>query len=157
MKAIQWRHGFDDAENKRVGDKCITINEEESLTIQSASRDADINELVKRMGIVDGSILPGTAGLAYDPRYYGDFSEAPTSLREAFDRTREAEERFNDLPAAVRARFVNDPYELVDWIGDPANLEEAVSLGLLVKPPLAEVVTPVKPPAKPEPPSPPAG
>jgi phage internal scaffolding protein len=38
---------------------------------------------------------------------------------------------FMELPADLRARFFNDPVKLLDFIGDPANNAECVSLGLV--------------------------
>lgn len=145
MKKQYWRKPYDQLENGRVGASVATENKEPSMAVQFAP-DADINVLVKRMGIVDGSVLPGYQGIN-DPRYYGDFSEAPTSLKEALTRSQEALDRFSELPAAVRARFYNDPVELVDWINDPANFAEAVKIGLLVPLPLADSKPEVNPPA----------
>ena len=43
----------------------------------------------------------------------------------------QAQQGFEQLPSAVRARFKNDPMELVAFVGDNRNAEEAVKLGLL--------------------------
>ena len=54
------------------------------------------------------------------------------------------------LPAQMRSRFNNDPAELLKFIKDPANLDEAVKLGILVKKE-APKGDPVPPPAPPSP------
>jgi hypothetical protein len=37
---------------------------------------------------------------------------------------------FEDLPAEVRFRFDNKPAELLKFMSDPANADEAIDLGL---------------------------
>lgn len=104
--------------------------DEPTLTIQDAP-DTDINDLMRRFGVTDGSALPANLGVA-DPRYYGDFSDI-TDFRDSLDRTRDAEWKFMQLPAQLRDRFQNDPYRLHTFVHDPRNIEEAVALGLLHK------------------------
>lgn len=125
---INWRHQGDykrDAEERAATD--ITCRDE-SLTMQSFTEDADLNVIAKRYGI-DGQIPVAPI----NPAMYGDFSDAP-DLREALDRTRDAKNKFMDLPAKLRARFRNDPSELWDFVNDPENWEEALRLGILAKP-----------------------
>lgn len=117
-----------DGDPDRVGDSCATIFEDESLTQQSFSQDADINVLVKRFGL-DKQQLPVAP---IDPRYYGDFSNVP-DLRTALDLVRDAENRFMDLPAALRARFDNQPGKLWAFVNDPLNAEACIQLGLLAR------------------------
>ena len=95
---------------------------------QQFKADADINELVRRFGLLGKAPEPVT-----DPRYYGDVSDVP-DLRTALDRIRDARDRFNALPARVRSRFQNDPAELFAFLDDASNREEAVKLGLLKAP-----------------------
>lgn len=101
------------------------FNVEPSLTKQSMSDECDINKIMERFektGIL-------THANDSSPRY-GDFSDVvdyDESLRVVMD----AEESFMSLPAKVRARFQNDPSELIEFVRDPANLNEAISLGLV--------------------------
>ena len=53
----------------------------------------------------------------------------------------EARSIFAQLPSELRKRFHNDPAELVVFMSDSANVEEAISLGLMSKP----VVLPLEP------------
>lgn len=43
----------------------------------------------------------------------------------------DAKSMFENIPSAVRARFENNPGKLLDWVHDPANVQEAASLGFL--------------------------
>lgn len=61
---------------------------------------------------------------------YGDFADAPDFL-DAQLLVKQAEEQFNQLPANVRARFNNSPVELLRFVHDDKNLDEARTLGLL--------------------------
>ena len=74
-----------------------------------------------------------------DVSQLGDFKE----MAEKVQRGREA---FNSLPAAVRARFKNNPAELFQFVADDSNYQEAIKLGLIEKKP-GRVVKKEAPPA----------
>lgn len=126
---IPWRHQYDAERDAAIGDACATINNEPSLTQQHFAENADINILVKRLGLEDAP-LPVEA---FDPSYYGDFTQVP-DLRTALDLVRDAENRFMELPARLRSKFDNSSAKLWSWIQDPDNGPEAVRLGLLQEP-----------------------
>lgn len=97
------------------------------MTLQEPAEDADINVLMKRMGVKDGSALPYFA----NPRaLYGDLSEMPDDPVELAEIMRQGELAFMRIPASVRQRYRN-PEELFAWMNDDSNYEEAVKLGLL--------------------------
>lgn len=64
---------------------------------------------------------------------YGDFSHID-DYQAAVNQVHEAQESFADLPSQIRSRFRNDPAELLRFMEDPANTEEAIQLGLLPEP-----------------------
>lgn len=150
MSRFLWRHQYDDDrdEYERLGTDVLC--RDESLTQQHFAQDADINVLVRRFGITDGAVPPAVM----DPRYFGDFSDA-VDFRTALDRTRDAVERFDALPAELRKRFGNDPVSLYEFVCDQNNAEEAVSLGLLKKFSPEASQAPSSAPST-EPPAPPA-
>lgn len=43
----------------------------------------------------------------------------------------QAQDMFAELPSGIRKRFQNDPAAFVEFVGDPANEEEARRLGLI--------------------------
>lgn len=126
MGRFELRDQYDD--DRDAYERALTdiTPEGPSLTQQHFAKDADINEIVKRFGITDGSIPPA----ATDPRYYGDFSNVP-DFRQALDATKTAADRFALLPFAIRERFGNDPVRLWQFVTNEANNEEAIKLGLL--------------------------
>lgn len=99
---------------------------EPSRTQTAMAEDCDINTIVRRFGLLGE--LPPPAAL--DPSYYGDF-DMDMTLSDAIRRIEAAEQRFAELPVAVRTRFENSPAKLWDFVMDDRNREEARKLGLL--------------------------
>lgn len=130
MSRLVWRHQYDGVRDELEGDRTVIWCEDASLTNQQFVQDADINVLVKRFGL-DKVAVPS---LALDARYYGDVSEVP-DLRTLLDIARDAENKFMELPADLRARFDNSPAQLWAFVNDPINEEASVKLGLLHRPP----------------------
>ena len=99
----------------------------ESKTHKYFKDEVDINNIMRRFKTK--GILPPSHN---KPAMYGDVSNVPdymTALQIVID----AEQKFNSLPAKVRARFNNAPEELLDFCSKAENLEEMVSLGLAEK------------------------
>lgn len=107
-----------------------------SRTKQSFTEDADINTIVERFG------LTGQLPDDYKAPQYGDFSDV-VDFHTAMDAIRGAAASFMELPGKLRERFGNDPQNLIAFLGDKTNLQDAVSLGLVQPPP----DTPPAPPA----------
>lgn len=105
-----------------------------SLTKQCFAADADINTIMDRYAktgyMIDPSVNP-----TRKPQF-GDFSDVPT-YQEAQQILIDAEEQFSALPSKIRERFENDPVNLLDFMSNPANYEEAVKLGI-VEPKVSE-------------------
>lgn len=112
-----------------------TVCQEKSMTRQSEAEACDINSIMKR--------YEKTGVLPVDTReaVFTDVSEVG-SFREALDVVARATEGFMQLPAAVRARFGNDPVAFVDFCGDQANRGELEELGLVEKAEKAPEVAP---------------
>jgi len=96
-----------------------------SMTKQSFKDECDFNRVMETWSAT--SLNPHPARGV--PRY-GDFSAVGdylTSLQTVID----AQDAFMSLPAVVRDRFSNDPGQLLAFLQDPANADEAQRLGLL--------------------------
>ena len=97
-------------------------------TIQGPSAACDINAIVRRYkktGFLEH--VRKTPGVFADVSQFGDFHSMVSKVTEA-------RSVFAQLPSELRKRFHNDPAELVVFMGDSANAEEAISLGLMSKP-----------------------
>lgn len=99
----------------------------ESMTIQSAAAETDINNIVRKYGLTGE--LPVRRQLAE----YGEFDDSMDFMT-LLSTLRSAEDAFYGVPADVRARFDNDPGAFMEWIHAPANFAEAMELGLLEPP-----------------------
>lgn len=116
-----------------------------SLAEADQAKDCDINEIVRRFNL--------TGQLPSDVRVplSGDFTDV-VDFKSAMNAIRSAQESFDAMPAAVRARFHNDPEEFVDFCttldkdGKLANYEEMKKYGLAVPPeaPVPEVIQKVQ-------------
>lgn len=100
-----------------------------SKTVQSATEEADINTIVRRFNL--------TGQLPTDLRapVYGDFTGIG-DFKSALNAVLQAEEAFMKMPAEVRSRFDNDAGLFVDFCSNPANVDEAVKLGLVIPEPV---------------------
>lgn len=108
-----------------------------SLTQQHFKNDADINTIIARYNRTGYLVDPLTQSTRQP--LFGDFGDIP-DFRDAQTQIALAKERFMALPSDLRKRFNNNAVELLDFLQDSKNLDEAVRLGL-VNPP-APVVEP---------------
>lgn len=126
----------------------------ESLTRQSFKDECDVNRILRRaqlQGVVSPGDLHGGTAMYADVSEVGDYQEALAVVAKA-------EEAFAALPARVRERFKNDPAQLLAFLADPKNVEEAIELGLAKRREGAEASKAKdKPPVPPEPGSAPTG
>lgn len=96
-----------------------------SKTRQADKESCDINFIVKRFQAT--GMFPHVNQMS---AAFGDVSELG-DYQSLLQRMDEAQAAFDALPAVVRKRFGNDPAKLLEFVADPANVEEAVKLGLM--------------------------
>lgn len=102
-----------------------------SLTKQSFKDECDINKIMQRFKkISSADFLNRYQG--YVSGEFGDFS-AVSDYRTALDQLSQSRGVFDALPAKVRSRFNFDPAVFLDFVQNPANGDELVSLGLATK------------------------
>lgn len=110
----------------------------DSLTVQSEADSCEIgyilNQHVRGLPVVGNALPP----------MWQDNTALPDYL-EAQNRVVSARQSFEALPSAIRARFRNDPLEMLRFLSDAENRSEAVRLGLVDDKPTA--VTAEKPSA----------
>jgi len=100
--------------------------EDASLAQQHFKDECDINNILRQFNIT--GLLPEAP---LSPRY-GDFTGI-SDYHTALNRVIAAQDEFEALPADIRARFENDPAQLIDFLDNPENRPEAEELGLVVK------------------------
>ena len=117
-----------DAASNESGLHC----EDASLAQQHYKEECDINTILEKFNIT--GLLPESP---LSPRY-GDFSGI-SDYHTAMNRVIAAQDEFEALPAQIRARFGNDPAQLIEFLENSENRPEAEELGLVEKA-TAEVV-----------------
>ncbi|QXP08472.1 MAG: internal scaffolding protein [Arizlama microvirus] len=104
--------------------RVATINDQPSKTDQSMKEQCDVNNIVrkfKRTGQV--------SHLSQKQGQYADVSEI-SDLLSATTKVAQAQDAFMTLPAALRKKLNNNPAELISWLNDPKNDDEAIKLGI---------------------------
>lgn len=86
--------------------------------IQSHKDSTDLQLIINRYMNGDPTVLSRVQGA------YGDFSEMPQSMHEAYDLMRKAEHDFKKLPAEIQASFDNDPTKFIMSLGSDEWLEK---------------------------------
>lgn len=113
-----------------------------SLAVQADAESADINVIMERHA---RGILPELSDRL--PRY-DDFTLLPSDYHTCMNAVVAAQDAFDSLPAKVRAKFDNAPENLLAFLADPANRDEAVKLGLVApkddSPPPPEARNPIE-------------
>jgi phage internal scaffolding protein len=98
--------------------------EEPTLAQQHFKDECDVNNILRQFNVT--GLLPESP---LSPRY-GDFTGIG-DYHSALNAVIAAEDEFMALPANIRARFDNDPENLINFLDNPANKDEAIKLGLV--------------------------
>ena len=111
-----------DAASNESGLAC----EEPSLAQQHFKDECDINNILRQFNVT--GMLPAST---LSPRY-GDFTGIG-DYHTALNRVMAVQDEFEALPAQIRARFDNDPAQLIEFLENSENRSEAEKLGLIEK------------------------
>lgn len=123
MKApfLRTPYNYDtDAASNESGLRC----EDASLTQQHQKEQADINYIIEQFNVT--GILP----VSPITPSYGDFTGVH-DYQTAMNALIALDDEFSSLPAKIRARFDNDPENLINFLNNAENRDEAIELGLI--------------------------
>lgn len=126
---------FSSLKRKRVQ----TIIEGTSRTKQAHKDECDINNILRK--------YQKTGMISHVNKIkgkYGDFSNI-TNYQDAYLAIEQAHENFMGLPASIREKFQNDPSQLLEFVQDSKNYDEAVKIGIIEK--KAQIEPEIKNPA----------
>ena len=115
----------------KVSDETGLSCPELTLAQQNFKDECDINHIVRQFGLTGE--LPGKP---LSPQY-GDFTGV-LDYHSAVNAVLAVQDDFMELPAQLRSRFSNDPAELIDFLSNEENREEAIKLGLIAAKPISE-------------------
>lgn len=110
---------------------------EPTLTQQAIAEETDINVIVAKARATGQLPNRDIKGVFQDTTQIPDYQSALNILNEA-------DEAFASLPSNVRAKFKNNPAELLNFISNDQNYDEAVKLGLVQPKPQETPETPPK-------------
>ncbi len=99
-----------------------------SLTRQEFVAEADINNIMSKYA---AGLAPIPAGDR--PPLFADFSDIG-DYQSNMQRMIDAQEQFMQLPSRIRERFRNDPGQLLEFLADESNRDEAIKIGLINNP-----------------------
>lgn len=99
----------------------------ESKTQTQFAKECDINNILARYN-KHGVVTHLNKGQAT----YGDFT-SHEDYQTSMNKILLAEKSFQSLPSDIRKRFANDPGELIKFLENKENKEEALKLGLIVE------------------------
>lgn len=119
----------------------VDFSNDSGKTKQAFVDECDINNIMKKYDRVGGMVDPVQA--ARRQAIFGDFSGFG-DFQDMHNKIIAAREAFGTLAASVRDRFQNDPAEVLRFLQDVNNREEAIRIGLIPKP---DVAAPASSPA----------
>lgn len=125
-KAPELRRQSLDYDTNAAGDESGISCPEPTLAQQQFAEESDINFIADRYG------LSGEMPQVTNPPRYGDFSGI-FDYQTAHNAVIAANAKFMEFPAKLRARFNNDPQQLITFLENEDNRPEAEFLGLVPK------------------------
>lgn len=127
--------------------RVATINEEPSRTQQQFRDQVNVNSIMakyKKTGLIDH--------VRDNPGTYSDMTQIG-SYQDALQKVINAQQTFETLPSNLRQKFGHDPQQLITFLSDDKNYDEAVQLGLVIQ--KEQPQTPAAPSKKTKTPEPP--
>lgn len=112
-----------------------TISCPPGRTKQSFREKVNINSIVakhRRTGMIEH--------LNSKKPFYGDVTNI-SSYKESLETVIIAQDLFNKMSPDIRQRFKNDPNEMITFLNDPKNHEEALELKMINKQPILSTNT----------------
>jgi len=95
-----------------------------TMTEQAHKDECDVNNIIKKYdktGLINH--------VSKINAMYGDVS--PIDFKSAQDMLIDVRRKFDEMPSDIRKRFRNSPYEMLKFLSDPENRNEAIKIGLI--------------------------
>ena len=124
---LKFRSNADDYTAQDAAHYGISFSLDEGMTQPEFLADCDINTIISRYQAVQAPLPISDISEFLDYSNVGDYQTALQSISAV-------EGYFDALPATIRARFSNDPGQLLAFLDDPNNRGVAEALGLVDRP-----------------------
>lgn len=134
-------------------DPVIDFTGQDSLARQEFRDEADINNIIKKYQVTGFLVDPSTPRVRRPT--FGDFASLP-DYQQSLNIVLQAQDRFDALPVEIRHRFNYDPANLLAFVSDSSNRDEAIKLGLIDENPTKSASALEARVAEPAPPAPPS-
>lgn len=105
----------------------ISFEGQESKTQQHHAVDTNINSIVAKFNRGQLPLVNSS-----QPQFI-DISKIPMDYTTMLNHITEMDQKFMKLDPKIRYRFRNNPQNLIDFLKDKENLQEAFDLGMLTK------------------------
>lgn len=105
----------------------VSFTGEKSRTLKSFAKQCNINNIMAKYKKTGTLPLRSISGV---PMFFDDFTNV-SDFQSMQNKVIEADRLFSALPAKVRARFENEPAQLMEFIKLEGNKVEAMELGIL--------------------------
>lgn len=92
---------------------------EESITEQHHEPELNVNNIIKKHGLITNSDISALQNMRFDDVTGNDFQESMNMLIKAKD-------SFMNLPSQVRKEFDNDPVKFLDFVYKPDSKDKLV-------------------------------
>ena len=116
-----------------VSEETGLLCQDPSLAQQHMKDECDINVIIERFGVT-GQIPTSPVSPSY-----GDFSGV-SDYHSALNQINATMADFMALPAQLRVRFGHDPVQLLEFLENDQNRDEAIQLGLIDGQPVVEPI-----------------
>jgi len=125
--------------------KVVTVYSKPSKTQQQFKDETNVNKIIAK--------YTQTGELQHLRKNKGVFADMSNlgSYQESLNLVLKANQSFSELNAQTRNRFGNDPQQLIDFLADDSNRDEAVKLGLIIEKEKKPVDPPQETQPKPDP------
>ena len=99
----------------------------ESMTQQQFKAECDVNNILAK--------YKRTGMLSHIQKHQGNFGDCSSieDYQTSLGKLMQAQQSFESLPSELRAKFENDPAQLISFLSDEKNNAEAVKLGLKIE------------------------
>lgn len=106
----------------------ISFEGQTSRTKQSFKDEVDINKRIARY--MRTGYLSDPLKVSQRQAFFADVTGAE-DFQAMQNRVLAIRDKFMELPSELRLKFNNDPKYLLEYLSNPANMEEAIEIGLL--------------------------
>lgn len=125
----------------------IDFTDAPTRTRQAPKAGTQIDAILKRYATQ--GVSPNDVGVFFQQVASMPFGVQPgTDYQEALNGVIRVENYFMSLPSRIREKFGHKAQNMINFIADPANLEEARELGLVSKEPVKPAPVPAPEPEK---------